>query len=190
MYKNSTDRRFIKNKREFRRAYIDLTIQKGYRNFSIAELAWQAELNRMTFYKHYDNLDDVFQEFIDDMIGEIERQLAAKESADLADLFHVSSQLMYQEIDFFRYVAKAGNCADFREAFKNSFQELLKPDLQNGPSSKTEALIRSDLYSATIATAYLDWLAGIYGKAGLDEVLKVTEQVLKEQIQNFEASRP
>ncbi|MCD5507341.1 hypothetical protein LOC08_09035 [Lactobacillus delbrueckii subsp. lactis] len=49
----------------------------------------------MTFYKHYDNLDDVFQEFIDDMIGEIERQLAAKESADLADLFHVSSQLMY-----------------------------------------------------------------------------------------------
>ncbi|ASW11570.1 TetR/AcrR family transcriptional regulator [Lactobacillus delbrueckii subsp. lactis DSM 20072] len=95
MYKNSTDRRFIKNKREFRRAYIDLTIQKGYRNFSIAELARQAELNWMTFYKHYDNLDDVFQEFIDDMIGEIERQLAAKESADLADLFHVSSQLMY-----------------------------------------------------------------------------------------------
>ncbi|WP_191669501.1 hypothetical protein [Lactobacillus delbrueckii] len=62
--------------------------------------------------------------------------------------------------------------------------------MQNGPSSKTEALIRSDLYSATIATAYLDWLAGIYGKASLDEVLKVTEQVLKEQIQNFEASRP
>ncbi|GHV97700.1 hypothetical protein lacNasYZ03_09090 [Lactobacillus nasalidis] len=70
------------------------------------------------------------------MIGEIEQQLAKIDQPGLADLFHVSSQLMYQEIDFFRYVAKAGNCADFREAFKNSFQELLKPDLQNGPAQR------------------------------------------------------
>lgn len=184
MYKTSRDRRFLKNKRELRRAYIDLTIQKGYRNFSIAELTRRADVNRMTFYAHYDNLDDVFQEFIDDMINEIERHMKVQPRVTLAELFHFSSQLMYQEIDFFRYVAKEGNCADFREAFKNAFQEIIHIDLQSTRMSATERLIRSDLYSSTIATAYLDWLAGVYGNVQLDEVLTITEQVLTEQLGN------
>ena len=53
MYKTSNDRRFKKNKKEIRRAFIDLVIEKGYDKLTISEITERADINRMTFYSHY-----------------------------------------------------------------------------------------------------------------------------------------
>ena len=50
MYKTSNDRRFKKNKKEIRRAFIDLVIEKGYDKLTISEITERADINRMTFY--------------------------------------------------------------------------------------------------------------------------------------------
>ena len=55
MYKTSNDRRFKKNKKEIRRAFIDLVIEKGYDKLTISEITERADINRMTFYSHYES---------------------------------------------------------------------------------------------------------------------------------------
>ena len=45
-----------------------------------------------------------------------------------------------------------------------------------------EKLIAADLVSVCIASAYLNWLAGDYGSTGLDTVISVTKNMLKDQM--------
>ena len=184
MYKTSKDRRFQKNKRELRRAFIDLCIEQGYQNIIISSLTQRADLNRMTFYSHYDTIEDVFQEFVDDMTAEISSRIAKEKEFTIDGFIAILNSVMYREIDFFRYVAKTGNRADFKTAFKDAIGQLIQIDLKKNPSlTKRQQLILSDLDAVCIAYSYLDWLAGDYGEdATLDEVMSITKDLLKDHL--------
>lgn len=181
MYKTSNDRRFLRNKKIFQQAFIDLVIEKEDTRFSIAELTRKADLNRMTFYAHYDIVEDVFLEFVDDMEQEISREIARLDHFDIDQFFAILNTLMYREIDFFRHVARAANRFDFKNAFKNCIGRLLEYNAKESPGGNAQR-IRSDLCAVCIAYAYLDWLAGEYGDATLDEVLAQTKAILKDHL--------
>ena len=200
MYKTSNDRRFLRNKKIFQQAFIDLVIEKEDTHFSIAELTRKADLNRMTFYAHYDIVEDVFLEFVDDMEREIAGEIASLDHFDIDQFFAILNTLMYREIDFFRHVARAGNRFDFKNAFKECIGRLLQfkptesqpageshsagkshPAATSGTTQNAQR-IRSDLCAVCIAYAYLDWLAGEYGDATLEEVLALTKDLLKDHL--------
>ena len=184
MYKTSKDRRFQKNKRELRRAFIDLCIEQGYQKITISSLTDRADLNRMTFYSHYDTIEDVFQEFVDDMTGEIAARIAEEKEFTIDGFIAILNSVMYREIDFFRYVAKAGSRADFKTAFKDAIGQLIQIDMKKNPSlTKQQQLIMCDLDAVCIAYSYLDWLAGEYGEeTTLDEVMTVTKDLMKDHL--------
>lgn len=48
--------------------------------------------------------------------------------------------------------------------------------------SAAQPAVRSDLCAVCIAYAYLDWLAGEYGDATLEEVLALTKDLLKDHL--------
>lgn len=190
MYKTSDDRRFQKNKKEIRRAYIDLILEKGYQKISISDIAEKADINRMTFYAHYNMVEDIFQEFVDDMELGITAAIAEETEFDMDHFFNLLNELMYQEIDFFRYAAKEGNCSDFRTAFRKTISKILKTDLSKNPNyNEQEQIIASDLASVCIAYSYLDWLAGDYGEMELNDVIAVTKKMLKDQLEYVTYSR-
>ena len=184
MYRTSKDRRFQKNKRELRRAFIDLCIEQGYQNLTISSLTERADLNRMTFYSHYDTIEDVFLEFVDDMTGEIASHIAEEDEFTIDGFISILNTVMYREIDFFRYVAKSGSRADFKAAFKDAIAQLIHIDMKKSPAlTEQEALILTDLDAVCIAYSYLDWLAGDYGEdVALDEVMAVTKDLLKDHL--------
>ena len=184
MYRISKDRRFQKNKRALRRAFLDLCIEKGYSKLTILDITDRADLNRMTFYSHYDAIEDIFQEFVDDMVTEIAGRIEQETEFTLDGFIAILNTVMYREIDFFRYVAKAGNCADFKTTFKDSIGKLIQIDLRKNPSlTHQQQLILSDLDAVCIAWSYLDWLAGDYGEdTTLDEVMDITKDLLKDHL--------
>ncbi len=174
MYKTSTDRRFKKVKKEIRRAFIDLILEKGYANLTITEIADRADINRMTFYAHYDVIDDIFAEFVDDMKEQIVALVAKEETFDIDSFFMLLNSLMYDEIDFFRYVARENSMAAFRSSFKNTICELIQVEIEvDEETSEAEKTIISDMTAVCIAYAYLDWLAGEYGDVPLSTVIKI-----------------
>ncbi len=184
MYKTSKDRRFQKNKRELRRAFIDLCIEQGYQKISISSLAERADLNRMTFYSHYDAIEDVFQEFVDDMTTEIARRIKEEKEFTIDGFIAILNSVMFREIEFFRYVARTNSRADFKTAFKDAIRQLIQIDLKKNPSlTKQQQLILCDLDAVCIAYSYLDWLAGDYGEdTTLDEVMAVTKSLMKDHL--------
>ncbi len=183
MYKSSNDRRFRKNKKEIRRAFIDLVIEKGYRKITISDIAERADINRMTFYAHYDTVEDVFTEFVDDMAAEIETAMLEKESFDIDEFFELLNGLMLSEESFFRYVATEGKCSDFIVAFIRTINKLITIDIAKELQlSDKESMVFSDLASVTIAYSYLDWLSGKYGDMPLSELTTITKRIIRGQV--------
>lgn len=182
MYKTSNDRRFRKNKAIIRRAYIDLTLEKGLGHVTVSDIAKRADINRMTFYSHYETEDDVLQEFVDDMVADITSYTMAHPTAD--GFFEIMNQTMYAEIDFFRLVAQEGQYTSMRTAFRKAIKKILEDAFGSRlGQSDGEIHMRSDLLSALIAYAYFDWLHGDYGDVPLDDVMKVLKEMVGTQIQ-------
>ena len=194
MYRTSKDRRFQKNKRELRRAFLELVMERGYQKLTISDITARADVNRMTFYSHYDAVEDIFREFVDDMEKEIADRISEETEFSMDGFIAILNSVMYREIDFFRYVAKTDNCAEFKTAFKDSIGRLIQIDLSHtdpghtNPGMEThltdrQQKITSDLCAVCIAWSYLDWLAGEYGAGtSLDEVMKITKQLLRDQL--------
>lgn len=183
MYRTSGDRRFQKNKKAIRKAFISLVISKGYRSVTISDISAEADINRMTFYAHYDTVEDVFNEFVEDMEQEIASAVLAEPDFDMDRFFNLLNSMMYKEIEFFRYVAKEKSCSDFRSSFQKAINKILQIDFAGRTDyPPQEKLIAADLVSVCIAGAYLNWLAGDYGSTGLDTVIAVTKNMLKDQM--------
>ncbi len=180
LYRTSSDRRFLKNKRDIQRAFIDLVVEKGYSKITISDIAKKADINRMTFYAHYDEVSDIFDEFVNDMEKEISHAISKEKEFNIDVFFNILNSLMYKEIDFFRFVAKEGNCAEFRVAFRKTIGKLIQPDYKN--VDEKDKLILSDLASVCIAYSYLDWLSGDYGDVDLGYVISLTKTFLGEEL--------
>lgn len=64
---NTEDARFRNCERRIRDALADLLQAKSLTDISVSELSRKAKVSRATFYVHYDNVGDVF----DELVGEV-----------------------------------------------------------------------------------------------------------------------
>ena len=144
MYKTSNDRRFRRNKALLQRAFLDAVVEHGYQGLTVSEITRRADLDRMTFYGHYETIDDVFQEFVDDIEREISQAIAQEPNFDVGSLFSLLNTLMYREIAFFRHVAQSPTGPDFKTAFKNTIARLLRVD-HGAAGELTKGLLRNRL---------------------------------------------
>ena len=62
-----------KSRRQIRNAFLDLAQEKKVSSITVTDIVNRADLNRGTFYAHYDNIDALFdeiaKEIIDSLLG-------------------------------------------------------------------------------------------------------------------------
>lgn len=62
------DRRVRRTKKALKESLISLIQEKEFREISVKDIVQLADLNRGTFYKHYQYKEDLLEEVIDDVI--------------------------------------------------------------------------------------------------------------------------
>ena len=60
---NETDLRVKKTKDSIKNALFDLIEVHGFETITVKELTTKAKINRGTFYLHYENIDDLIDEY-------------------------------------------------------------------------------------------------------------------------------
>jgi AcrR family transcriptional regulator len=68
---NQNDLRVIKTKRGLREAFIRLLLEKGYDAISIQDIATEAEAARVTFYRHYQNKEELLLDCLEVVYEEL-----------------------------------------------------------------------------------------------------------------------
>ena len=179
MYRTSNDLRFVKNREALRRAYIDLVKEEGTGNISVKRLTECANVNRMTFYSHYDTISDILTEYVDDMTAAILGDQPEAEGHGVAGLLERATTQMNQEIDFFRLVAQADGFEPFRSRFRDAFRHIFEDELGRTMGLEGPRLtIAADMVASGVTYAYLDWLAGEYDDLPLEDLITHFEALL------------
>lgn len=64
--RTSPDRRVVRTRRAIRRAFLSLMQETDYQKISITAIAREADIDRKTFYLHYDSIESLVDEIIQD----------------------------------------------------------------------------------------------------------------------------
>ncbi len=65
---HETDLRVAKTKEAIKKALFDLIDENGFEAITVKDLTAEAQINRGTFYLHYENIEDLIDEYYNDFI--------------------------------------------------------------------------------------------------------------------------
>lgn len=68
---NTSDARFINSESKIRDALAELLRTKALMEITVSELAEAAQVSRATFYAHYDNIGDVYEELVVEVMSDV-----------------------------------------------------------------------------------------------------------------------
>lgn len=109
------DLRVIKTKISIKESFIELVKKKGYNKVSVTDIVQKANINRNTFYLHYEDKEDLIKKLLDDSAMKIESFLGAADFLKKTTFANISElqirwglrsilKAMEEEVDFFKTV--------------------------------------------------------------------------------------
>ena len=122
-----------RTKQILRQALMDLMNEKPYETITVAGIAERAMVNRTTFYRHYEDKNDLFTRGMDEMLDEIWSPLrsvpeeielngiAKPQKHTLAMLSHIKHNL-----DFYKLMFGSRGSGDFVLRMRNSAADAFR----------------------------------------------------------------
>ena len=65
------DKRYIKTHEKIVKVFKEIILEKEYREITVSEISRRADINRKTFYRHYDSMYGVLEELQQEIIGDL-----------------------------------------------------------------------------------------------------------------------
>lgn len=105
-----TDRRVVKTRAAIQAAFRKLVKERGIGKVTVSELAREANIDRKTFYLHYDSIDDLVDNEAGQIVGRILRFLDPGEfERDPRALIHRElneiNAMIREDMDLYTYIA-------------------------------------------------------------------------------------
>ncbi|MFS0780254.1 TetR/AcrR family transcriptional regulator C-terminal domain-containing protein [Bacillus sp. 1P06AnD] len=178
---HSPDRRINKSKNALKKSLLTLMKEKEFKSITITEIVALADLNRGTFYKHYQYKEDLLDDVIHDVIEDLIESFRAP-YRDNSNFF--KEELSSSAIKLFDHVAKYADFytiiihSNVLPGFQNKICDVLKEiALQDLLLDKTASAINPELLASYQAYALLglivEWVKGGF---------KYTPQYMTEQL--------
>lgn len=163
---HSVDRRIIKSKQALKKAMISLMQEKKFKEISIKDIVKCADLNRGTFYKHYqykeDLLDDIMNDVIDDLIASFREPYKGKKTFEMEKLT-IASIKIFEHVeknrDFYTLMVRSNVLSGFQVRICNVIENLALHDLQAQPlDSKINRELQASYHSYAILGLIIEWI--------------------------------
>lgn len=74
-----TDKRYVQTHRRIRQSFEAMILTHEYRDITVSALSERVGINRKTFYLHYESLDGLLDELVDEIAGQIVSYMDAKQ---------------------------------------------------------------------------------------------------------------
>lgn len=97
---NTNDRRVKKTKKLLQETLATLLIEKNIHNITIKELTTKADVHRSTFYAHYEDIYDLYNEIENNVISDLSWLIETNFSLDLNVYYQILFDYVYQNKKF------------------------------------------------------------------------------------------
>ncbi|MCM3126962.1 MULTISPECIES: TetR/AcrR family transcriptional regulator [unclassified Paenibacillus] len=165
---DSIDRRIIKSKQALKDALIQLMKRKEFKEISITDLVQVANLNRGTFYKHFQYKEDILDEILDDVIQDlIESYRDPYLHVEVLEVRNMTSAAVkvfdhvYKFADFYVLIVKSDKLSGFQNRICNVLKNLaLESIAEQRPHAKINPDIHASYIAYSIFGIIIEWING------------------------------
>lgn len=181
------DRRVARTKKNIYLAFFTLLQKKAMDEISVSELAREADVDRKTFYSHYQTVQDVFLEFkqgiydrLMEVLDECEdpERPGDSEAFDFDHFYDAMNAIMIDNLAFFEKLSKDTGFMFLKNEFKNVLKQALLDHYEGRYSADPyEAGLRAEFIAAGAISMWTDWLH--HKQVPLDDFKEAAIRVLR-----------
>jgi AcrR family transcriptional regulator len=157
-----TDPRVRRTRRILRDALVSLILEKDYSSISIKDITDRAEVAYITFFRHYNGIDELLMEVLDEGLAELLRHIATLAGKSDGSENETEGRLIFEYIrqksDLFRILLKSQSVTRIRKSVVQNIATIFQDSctfLQR-PNSHVPASIASN-HMATSLLALIEW---------------------------------
>jgi AcrR family transcriptional regulator len=162
--------------RLLKEAFLRILADKPYDQISVSDVTREADLNRGTFYAHFENMEDLLRSTMADFSEQVS-ELMDQSLGDgfLVDPMPVLSRIggyLGQDRALFRKLVTSTSVEPFIDALRKMFCEKIRGRLGRASPAidPTFDLVATEYLTSGVLGAYRSWLAGDYGDETIDEL--------------------
>ena len=178
MSKKGEYRSSLRSRDNIRRAFIELIQQKGTNEIKITDLVERADINRSTFYAHYQGIHAVREELENEIIQKLFEYMDSNPHIELlkdpSPFFNKIGNELEKNRDIYRMLLETSGPDSFAQKLKYIFLERLSSDKNVfcQIKHKKDFLICMNFFAGGVFNLFFDWAAGRIDMP-MDELLKI-----------------
>jgi AcrR family transcriptional regulator len=156
------DPRVRRTRRLLREALVSLILEKDFASISIKDVTARAEVAYITFFRHYESLDQLLMEVLDEGLAELMDHIETLATQSETSALETEGRLIFeyigQKADLFRILFKSQSVTRVRKKVVRNiaaiFQKSCLPLAQAGNPMATAMLSN---HIATSLLALIEW---------------------------------
>jgi AcrR family transcriptional regulator len=156
------DPRVRRTRRLLREALVSLMLEKDFSSISIKEITGRAEVAYITFFRHFESLDQLLMEILDEGLGELQAHIETLAKQSETSALETEGMLIFeyigQKADLFRILFKSQSVTRVRKKVVRNiatiFQKSCLPLARSG-NPMTTAILSNHI--ATSLLALIEW---------------------------------
>ena len=157
------DRRITKTRRSIQNAYLNLLKQKGTEKITISDIAREADIDRKTFYLHYDSTEDIIREYAEEKTRELLTRLTIRSffslSFDRKIFAKEVNSMLAEHLEFCRMVAENPSLGFFWNEVQNVTVDILSEIYaRHSRLPESDLKIQVSFFVAGAMYVYQRWL--------------------------------
>jgi AcrR family transcriptional regulator len=156
----------VRSRENIRTAYVELIHEKGTIEVTVKEVVERADVNRSTFYAHYQDIYAVLEEIENEIVQKLFAFLDASEHTELLYdplpfLLRIGRELERNR-DFYRLLLETNGSVDFTQKLKDVFLERMLTDKKafSQIRQQREFLVCMNLLAGGGVGLFSDWVTG------------------------------
>ena len=157
------DRRITKTRKSIQNAYLNLLRQKGTEKITISDIAREADIDRKTFYLHYDSTEDIIREYAEEKTRELLTRLTIRSffslSFDRKIFAKEVNSMLAEHLEFCRMVAGNPSLGFFWNEVQNVTVDILSEIYaRHSKLPESDLKIQVSFFVAGAMYVYQRWL--------------------------------
>jgi AcrR family transcriptional regulator len=156
------DPRVRRTRRLLREALVSLMLEKDYSSISIKEITNRAEVAYITFFRHFESLDQLLMEVLDEGLGEllarIETLAKQSDTSNLETEGRLIFEYIGQKAELFRILFKSQSVTRVRKKVVQNIAAIFKKScIPLARSGNPMAIAMLSNHIATSLLALIEW---------------------------------
>ncbi len=151
------DPRVRRTRRLLREAMVSLIMEKDYGSITIKDVTDRAEVAYITFFRHFESLDELLMEVLDEGLVELRGHIETLAKQSEASALETEGRLIFeyikQKADLFRILFKSQSVARIRKKIVHTIAVIFQQSC--APLARSNSQVTINILSNHIATSLL-----------------------------------